>query len=162
MTEQRWSFFKDGDSSFGMFYPKNYILAGFTDRAGADQAARELIGAGIASDDVQAVSGSFLVEELESQADASWLDRVKQSISEFIGTETYFIDQDVALARQHGAFVFAYSPDDEAAQRIEAVIARCQPVYARRYLPMAIERLIEPPQSLPTQPVDTNSNDDSR
>lgn len=162
MSEERWSFFKDGDSSFGMFYPKNYTLAGFTGRTAADAAMRDLVGNGVPPGDVQTVSGTFLIDELESQPDGSWLDRIKQSIAEFIGTETYFIDQDVALARQGGAFLFVYTPDDEEARRIEGILRQHQPVYARRYLPMAIERLIEPPPSLPSQPVDTNNGNRNR
>jgi len=162
MSEERWSFFKDGDSSFGMFYPKNYTLAGFTDRESADSAMRDVLGNGVSQGDVQVVSGAFLIEELESQPDASWLDRVKQSIAEFIGTETYFIDQDVALAHQGGAFLFVYTPEDDEARRIEAIVVRNQPVYARRYLPMAIERLVEPPPSLASQPVDTNDGNPHR
>lgn len=162
MTQERWSFFKDGDSSFGMFYPKNYTLAGFKDRQAADVAMRALLDGNLPQEDVQVVSGSFLIEELESQPDSSWLDRIKQSIAEFIGTETYFIDQDVALARQGGAFLFVYTPDDVDARRIEKVLVAHHPVYARRYLPMAIERLVEPPPSLHSQPVDTNASHSNR
>ena len=65
----------------------------------------------------------------------------------------------VALARRNGAFLFVHTPEDEPARRIEDIIARCDPVYARRYLPMAIERLIEPPPNTHKEPVDTNSPD---
>lgn len=140
----RWSWFKDGDSSFGLFYPKHYTLAGFADGEAADTAARALVDAGFAEGDVRAVSGRFLVEALESQEDAGLLDRIKASIAEFIGTETYFIDQDVDLARRGGAFVFAYTPEESDGQRAEAVLRRHPTVHARRYLGMAIERVIEP------------------
>jgi len=159
MSEQRWSFFKDGDSSFGMFYPKNYTLAGFESRAAADLALKAVVDGGTPKDDTCVVTGAFLVEELESQPDASWLDRVKQSVAEFIGTETYFIDQDVALARAGGAFLLVYSPADDAAREVEQIIVRADPVYARRYLPMAIERLVEPKPGLHAEPVDTNTPD---
>lgn len=144
MTQTRWSFFKDGDSSFGMFYPKHYTLAGFDGAAAAETAAQALRDAGFAAEDVRVVDGRFLVEELESQSDADWLERLKASIAEFIGTETYFIDQDIALAQRGGAFVFVYTPDETTGHRAESVLRDHNPVYARRYLAMAIERLIEP------------------
>lgn len=140
----RWSWFKDGDSSFGMFYPKHYTLAGFADMAAAEAAAQALVAAGFAAGDVRTVSGRFLVEELESQEDAGLFDRIKAAIAEFIGTETYFIDQDVELARKGGAFVFVYTPEESDGQRAEAVLRRHPTVHARRYLGMAIERVIEP------------------
>lgn len=144
MTHTRWSFFKDGDTSFGMFYPKHYTLAGFENQVSAERAADALRDAGFAAEDVRVVDGRFLVDELESQTDAGWLERLKAAISEFIGTETYFIDQDIALARRGGAFVFAYTPDEETGHRADSVLRELDPVYARRYLAMAIDRLIEP------------------
>ena len=143
-SNTRWSWFKDGDSSFGMFYPRHYTLAGFAGMDAADAAARELVAAGFAAGDVRSVSGRFLVEELESQEDAGLFDRIKASIAEFIGTETYFIDQDVELARKGGAFVVVYTPEESDGQRREAVLRRQRTVLARRYLAMAIERVIEP------------------
>jgi hypothetical protein len=141
---QRWNFFKEGDSSFGLFYPKNYTLAGFTGQEQAEAAARELRAARCPDDDVRVVSGSFVVDYLESQADAGWLERVKAAIAEFIGTETYFIDQDIALARRGGSFLFVYTPDDQSSERVETVLIRHPVVHARRYLPLAIERLVDP------------------
>lgn len=144
-TQTHWSFLKESDSSFGMFYPKHYTLAGFDELAQAEQAGERLRSDGFADDDVHIVSGRRLVEEMQAQQDdSSWLDRVKASISEFIGTETYFIDQDIALASRGGCFLFVYTPEDEQRDRAERVLLACDPIYARRYLPMAIERLVEP------------------
>mgnify|MGYP001182291874 CR=1 FL=1 len=145
MTEPRWSFFKEGDSSFGMFYPKHYTLAGFENEAAAERAATALRDGGFESDNVRVVNGRFLVEELESQPDdAGWLERMKATISEFIGTETYFIDQDIGLARRGGAFVFVYTPDEKQGELAETILRQSNPEYARRYLDLAIERIIEP------------------
>ena len=157
MSEQRWTFFKEGDQSFGMFYPKNYTLAGFSSEQAALKARDAVIADGVAADDARMIPGLILIEDLESRPDASWLDHVKQTIAEFIGTETYFIDQDVALARTGGAFLLVYTPEDDPARRVEEIIAAADAVYARRYLPMAIERLIEPPPALRIEPVDTNA-----
>lgn len=143
--QDHWSFLKESDASFGMFYPKHYTLAGFNDSTQAARAAELLQHGGFTDDDVHVVSGRHLLDELQSQQDeATWLDRIKASIAEFIGTETYFIDQDISLARQGGSFLFVYTPDEASRDRAERTLHSCSPVYARRYLPMAIERLVEP------------------
>lgn len=144
MQTQRWSFFKDGDTSFGMFYPRHYTLAGFAAPEAAERAAEALRAAGFSGDDVRVVSGDFLIRELESQDHPGWLERIKARISEFIGTETYFIDQDIDLAKNGGAFVFVYTPNDPDEDKAETVLRQEQPKFARRYLDMAIERIIEP------------------
>jgi hypothetical protein len=143
---QHWSFFRDGDTSFGMFYPKHYTLAGFADARSADRAATALKDDGIAFDDVRVVSGDILVQELQSRDDAGWLERMKARVAEFLGTETYFIDQDVSLAQNGGAFLFVYTPDGSPRERIEEILRAHDPVYARRYGDAVIERVIEPPQ----------------
>lgn len=144
-TQEHWSFLKETDSSFGMFYPRHYTLAGFDTEANAMAAASALRAEGFPDEDTRVVDGRYLVSEIEAQKeDSGWLDRLKAGIAEFIGTETYFIDQDITLASQGGSFLFVYTPDEELRDRAERIIRRCDPVYARRYLPMAIERLVEP------------------
>lgn len=143
MSNDRWDFFKDGDTSFGLFYPRHYTLAGYATRDEADRGAGAIRAAGFADEDVRVVSGSFLTDRLASQDDAGMLDRIKASIAEFIGTETYFIDQDIALAKRGGAFVFAYTPEEEDGERIKPALAEPRPVHARRYLAMAIDRLVD-------------------
>lgn len=140
------TFLKDGDASFGMFYPKNYTLAGFASAEDAQRAAEQALDHGFAREDVHLVSGEQLMLQLKAQDDdANWLDRVKAAISEFVGTETYFIDQDVALASQGGHFLLIYTPDEEDAPRAKGLLQIHGAKQARRYLPMAIERLIDPP-----------------
>lgn len=143
MSNDRWDFFKDGDTSFGLFYPRHYTLAGYPDAARAEAGADALRRAGFPTDDVRVVSGTFLTDRLTSQDGASMLDRVKASVAEFIGTETYFIDQDVELAERGGAFVFVYTPEEEDGARVTAALAGHRPAHARRYLAMAIERLVD-------------------
>lgn len=144
-----WNFLRDGDESFGMFYPRHYTLAGFADNDAADRALRALRGEGFADTDVHQVRGDELISKIEGMDDnQGWLDRIKSRISEFIGTETYFIDQDLTLARRGGAFVLVYTPDEADAGRVKRALAGSGAEYARRYLNMAIERLIEPPAEI--------------
>jgi hypothetical protein len=144
MSNDRWDFFKDGDTSFGLFYPRHYTLAGYETRDQAERGAGALRQAGFAADDVRVVDGRFLIDRLTSQDGASLLDRVKASVAGFIGTETYFIDQDIALAGRGGAFVFVYTPAEEDGERVKAALSEPRPEHARRYLAMAIDRLVDP------------------
>lgn len=143
---QRWDFFKEGDTSYGVFYPEHYTVAGFKDRAAADAAVEAAVSAGFAAEDVRAVDGDFMANQLESQKDASVMDRAKAKIAEMMGTETKFIDLDLEHARRGASFVFVYTPEEEDGPKVEALLRQQDALYARRYLPMAIERLIEPPR----------------
>lgn len=144
-----WEFFKEGDHSFGMFYPRHYIVAGFTSHAEALATETALRAAGFGTDDVRSATGEFVANELESMDDASFLDKLKIQISKAVGTEAGYIDDDLELARSGGAFVFVYTPTDDDSSRAMSVIEPLQPVFARRYLPMAIERLIYPARVQP-------------
>lgn len=139
----RWSFFKHSDESFGMFYPRDYILAAFVDDAAARKAEQALRDAGFAPDDVRAADGRFVAESLENPADAGWFDRMKAAVADALGTETVYVDDDVAHARRGGAFVFVHAPEDDDARRATDVLRACNALYARRYLAVAIERLID-------------------
>ena len=143
-----WDFFKESDTSFGMFYPRHYIVAGFDNLDHAEATEAALIDHGIAPDEVRAASGSFVVNRLESVDDAGLFERFKMHLAKSIGTEAGYIDDDLKLARRGGAFLFAHAPTDDDCQRIMAVIKRHHPIFARRYLPLAIERLIYPAQTM--------------
>jgi hypothetical protein len=144
---KHWEFFKESDHSWGVFYPRNYIVAGYGSLARAEEVRHALMGAGFASDDVAAVSGKFVASELESTEDASWLERIKQEISSAVGTELGYVEDDLKHARQGGAFLFVYAPKDEDVLRARAVIDHSQPVLARRYLSLGIERYAYPSQA---------------
>jgi hypothetical protein len=130
-----------------LFYPRNYIVAAYDSTERATEVRQLFIDNGFAADDVAAASGNFVVNQIESQQDANFLDRMKASIAAFVGTEPGYIDDDVKLARRGGAFLFIYTPHDADAERAHGLLKRTHPIYARRYLPMAIERLIYPAQS---------------
>lgn len=147
--KRHWEFFKEGDHSFGMFYPRHYIVAGFETHAQAEAAERELLRQGFGADDARAATGDFVANELESMDDASFLDKLKIQISKAVGTEAGYIEDDLELARQGGGFLFVYVPADEDCARAMAVLEPLDPVFARRYLPMAIERLIYPARVQP-------------
>jgi hypothetical protein len=144
---KHWDFFKESDRSWGVFYPRNYIVAGYGSVERAEEVRDELIAQGFAPDDVAAASGDFVVRELETEQEPGWLDRLRQEVASAVGTELGYVEDDLRHARQGGAFLFAYVPRDEDVLRARAVIDPSGPVHARRYLALGIERYTYPPQS---------------
>jgi hypothetical protein len=144
---ERWNFFKESDASWGMFYPKNYIVAGYGSRERAEEVRQSLLDAGFAADEVASASGAFVVEQLEHDRDPGFVDRIKQEIARAVGTEAGYIEDDLKHAREGGAFLFAYVPTDAAVARARAVVDASGPVLARRYMALGIERYTYPPQS---------------
>lgn len=144
---QRWNFFKESDASWGMFYPKNYLIAGYGSRERADEVKQQLLDAGFAADDVASASGAFVVEQLENDPEPGFIDRVKQEIARAVGTEQGYIEDDLKHAREGGAFLFVYVPEDADVARARAVVDASGPVLARRYMALGIERYTYPPQS---------------
>lgn len=144
---QRWNFFKESDDSWGMFYPKNYLVAGYGSRERAEDVRQTLLGAGFAPDEVASASGAFVVEQLENNRDPGFIDRIKQEIAHALGTEAGYIEDDLKHAREGGAFLFVYVPTDAAVARARKVVDASEPVLARRYMALGIERYTYPPQS---------------
>lgn len=141
---RHWAFFKQSDTSFGTFYPKHYIVAGYPSLADAQAAERAFTESGISADDVRAADGDFVISQLEAHREANWLQRAEARIAEFAGTEAEFLENDANLARAGGAFLFLFAPDTARVAHARGVFAQHQPSYARRYLHVAIEQLIEP------------------
>lgn len=140
---RHWAFFKEGDTSFGIFYPKHYIVAGYRTLADAEAAEAAFRNADVAAEDVRAATGEFVVGQLESRHGASWLQRMEARLVEFASTEADYIREDADLARAGGAFLFVYAPDEARMALARRVFAQHGPVYARRYLDVAIERIVE-------------------
>lgn len=142
-----WDFFKDSDTSFGLFYPLHYTIAAFDDFEHAQSARDRFLSDGFSDEDVATASGPFVVNELESEEGAAWYDRLRAGIARIIGTEAGFLDDDIQLARRGGAFLFVYTPDDDSAERSRRLIEALAPVFARRYHRAGIESMCYPPQS---------------
>ncbi len=144
---KHWDFFKESDHSWGVFYPRNYIVAGYGSLDRAQEVRHALIGAGFADDDVAAASGEFVIGQLESAKGSGWFDRIRQEVASAVGTEIGYLEDDLKHARQGGAFLFAYVPTDADVLRARSVIDASNPVLARRYLALGIERYAYPSQS---------------
>lgn len=144
--KKRWEFFKESDSSFGLFYPVHYVVAGFDTMAHAEQAEQALRDAGFAEDEVASAEGRFVVNHVESQDEANWLDKVRAEIARAIGTEANYIDEDMKLARRDGAFVFVHAKEHDTVHKVEDILNHHHPLYARYYQHAGVEHLIKPNQ----------------
>lgn len=141
---RHWAFFKQSDTSFGTFYPKHYIVAGYPSIEAAHAAEQAFTESGVAADDVRAATGDFVINRLEAHHEANWLQRAQAHVAEFAGTESNFLQDDAELARKGGAFLFLYAPRESHVAHARAVFAQHRPTYARRYLQIAIEHIVEP------------------
>lgn len=141
---RHWAFFKQGDTSFGTFYPKHYIVAGYPSLRDAEAAEHAFTESGVAADDVRATTGDFVINQLEAHAEATLPRRGEARLAEFAGIEADMLKIDAELARQGGAFLFVFAPHDSHAAHARQVFARYRPTFARRYLQVAIEHIIEP------------------
>ena len=142
---RHWAFFKQSDTSFGTFYPKHYIVAGYPSLHDAQEAEHAFTESGVGAENVRATTGDFVINQLEAHRGANWLQRAETRIAEFAGTETGFLKDDAELARKGGAFLFLFAPESSHVEHARKVFARHPPSYARRYLHIAIERIIDPP-----------------
>ena len=146
--DDRWDFFKKGDTSLGVFYPLHYVVAGYRDLDDAKLAEDEFRKGGVAADDVRAVPGGFVASRLETPPERSALEKLGNDLVNFVGTEKGYIKEDKNHAAHGGAFLFVYAPDDEDVDRAKTRFATHPPMFARRYLRIAIEQIVKNPDSI--------------
>lgn len=140
-------FFKEGDTSLGTFYPTHYIVAGYHSLADARAAAAACGKEGFADDDVRVYDGKFVIQQLEAREGSNWLQKMQRQLVEFAGTEEGYVAEDAEHARNGGAFLFLYAPNDAGLDKARRVFAQHGPAYARRYLNIAIEVIIRNPNA---------------
>lgn len=142
MSEQR-PFFKGKDSSFGIFYPTDYIIAVFDSYETAQRAEQTLHSAGYAEDEAHAVPCKDVIADIEQGTrDASWVQRVKQKFSKVVGTEGRYWEEDLRMAREGHGFLAVHCPTEKEAERIQQLLTPENPIRMRRYLSLAVEDLV--------------------
>ncbi len=140
MSKER-PFFKGRDTSYGIFYPTDYLIAAFDSYEAAERAEQIIRSAGYAEDDVQAVTSDDVIADIqERHTDASWLDQLKRKFA--VGKEACFWDEDLKLAKEGAGFLAVHCPTDGEAQRIVRMIKPENPKTMRRYLSFAIETFV--------------------
>ncbi|HET9033940.1 MAG TPA: hypothetical protein VFN25_13680 [Dokdonella sp.] len=145
---EHWDFFKESDSSMGVFYPLHYVLAAFDNEVRANEIRQRFLDAHFAEDNVAVVDGPFLADRLESLEGSNLAERAGQELVRAVGTELGYIDDDRKTAQRGGAFLFVYAPDQETTDRVIEILKFAHPIYARRYHRAGIHKISYPKQSV--------------
>jgi hypothetical protein len=133
---------KDDETSFGVFYPKDYVLSVFADPAAGERAAAALEVAGFdTSDVVVAGSDDVLANHREFTADLGLVGRFRQFLSRHFDDQADLLNDVVAHARQGHTFVLAYAPDGKQTERAANALRPLHPVILRKYGANAVKEL---------------------
>lgn len=125
---------KDGDTSFGTFYPKHYVLAAYPDDATAGRAGDALRAAGFAADDVVSASGAEVVARSEAEtAHQGALTRLREQWSRLYTDGSAESKRLLDLAGQGAAFVLAYAPEEDQTNRAAAALRPLGPEVLRYF-----------------------------
>jgi hypothetical protein len=126
--------FKGGQASFGIFYPKGYVLSVFENDAAAYEAAEALRRAGFTGDDLVPASGTDVLEfSHELRALHGLLIAFERFLSERLGDEANAANEIVDLADAGNAFLAVYAPDAAATARVAECTRAFQPVVMRKF-----------------------------
>lgn len=125
---------KDGETSFGSFFPKNYVLAVFKTDAEAAKAGEALRAAGFSEEDVIVASGADVVEHDEAvRSQQGVMAKLGEKWSRLYTDEAADADALITMAGQGAAFVLTYAPEEEDTTRAAAVLRPLSPPIFRKY-----------------------------
>jgi hypothetical protein len=129
-----FTFFKEGDSQCGVFYPKHHLLAIFPNLAEADRAKQALHDAGRKDADVISVSGEEVIHFAEEHLVKHGLWGVLVTeLSRICGAEATYADDDLAAAKKGAAFLAVHCPTEKLKFAAWKVLAPRRPLVARYY-----------------------------
>lgn len=133
---------KDGETSFGSFFPKNYVLAVFKTDAEAAQAGAALSTAGFSAEDIIVASGSDIAEhDAAVHSNQGVLAKLGDKLSRLYTDEAVDAEALMELAHQGAAFVLAYAPEEEATVRATEALRPLSPPVFRKYDTLKITEL---------------------
>lgn len=136
-------FFGVSDTSFGIFYPKRFIVASLPSFDSAKCAERALRDAGFTSDEVVTATGVEILQFFEVlRLRAGLWGGLMEALSLALGTEATFVVQDSEQARAGAAFLAIYDPREAETEHICKLVAPWHPISMRRYATGSIETLI--------------------
>lgn len=129
------NFFKESDSSLGVFHPKHYLIATFATYSTAQDAHQALQNTGIPEDEVLLATGADVLEFFKQfREDAGVWGIAMRSLSRFIGTEAANSDLNIEQAKEGAGFIAIHSPTEQDALNIMRVIKPFSPTSADWYL----------------------------
>lgn len=135
--------FKGRDTSWGVFYPTDYILAIFESFQSAQRAKETLLSAGYSDDEVDAVPSDYVISDIEKGIkNAALLNHVKQRISRAIGCEACYWEGDLKWAKEGAGFLAVYCPTEHEGERVLRLLSPLKPKVMRRYERLWIVEMI--------------------
>jgi hypothetical protein len=130
------------ESAFGVFYPKDYVLAVFADVRAAERAAAALEVAGFADGDVLLLgSDEVLGWHGRFTSDTGLVGRFKEFVARHFPGTTAKLDDVVDHARVGHAFLLAYAPDAARTERAASALRPVHPTLLRKYNAVSIADL---------------------
>jgi hypothetical protein len=123
------------------------FFSGYDSMDQAEAAEAAFRESGVAAEDVRAAPGEFVAAQLESRSDRNAMDKLNNELVKIFGTEKGYTTEDKQHADDGGAFLFVYAPNDEDAANAKKMFAKTPPVFARRYLRIAIEQIVRNPKA---------------
>jgi len=134
--------FKDGASSFGVFYPKNYVLAVFADVATARNAGAGARAAGFSEDDIIVASGADVIaHEHDVESEKGMFAKIGEQLSKLYTDESAASQALVKLAAGGAGFVMIYAPEEAATTTAATALGGFGPSVMRKYGTLAIAEL---------------------
>ncbi len=133
------SFFKESDSTLGVFYPRHYLIGVLRNLEVAQRVVDNLHQAGFAQDDAMAVGGQEIVELAKEETGVGTV--FMQGVSRLLATGQIHVDHDLAHARHEAGFLAVHCPTEETMKKAWAIIEPEAPLDARYYTSGGIEHL---------------------
>jgi len=128
------SFFKGGETSFGVFYPVGYVLSVFPGAVDLDEVAAALRAAGFDADEVGVARADEARDLLRALTDhRGVLVRYEQFLSRHRGEESYLAGELSEFAETGHGFVFAYAPGSAATDLAADAVRPFAPVVLLKY-----------------------------
>lgn len=133
---------KDSATSFGSFYPTNYVLAVFPRDATVGLMSSALHDVGFLEDDIIVAAGHDVAEyDAAAHARQGMLTKLGEKWSRLYSDDAANADELMDLARQGASFVLAYAPHDAETLRAAQALRPMGPVILRKYEALASKDL---------------------
>lgn len=126
------AFFRGEDSYMGVFYPNGYLIAMFATLEAAQEVEKDLRDSGLLQpDEVLAVPGIEVIRH-DQEHSTPW-GALLSGLSRMIGTEAYWADHDLELARRGCALLAVHCPNEDSKSSTWEHVQRYDPMAARYY-----------------------------
>jgi hypothetical protein len=136
-------FFKEPETSMGVFYPTHYIIATFPSFEVAKQAKLALRSNGFSEDEVLPVSSAEALDFFRQFQDHAGIwGHLMTELSRFIDTEATKADKDIERAKHGAGFLVVHSPTEKESKRVQEIVAPLSPIAMHWYLPGGIQSLV--------------------